>query len=164
MKMKTAQSSVVVFLALACGLVLFAACEEKSANAGPPSSATASAEETEGPADKVVAYYFHGTRRCRTCLGIQKIVAQTVEGRFAAEVASGDLAFRDINYDLAENKHFAKEFELSFSTLVVGAMRGDTMLKWEKCDKIWQYAHKHALLGDYVAERVKAYLAMLKKS
>lgn len=152
---------------------LLAGCGDKGAEASgktgagapaPDGEAAAKSSDEDGPADRVVVYYFHGTRRCPTCLGIQKIIDQTVEGRFAAEIASGELEFREINYDLDENKHFAKEFELSFSTMIVGAMRGDTVLKWENCDKVWEHSHNHPVLGDYVEERVKAYLAMLKKS
>ncbi len=152
---------------------LLAGCGDKGAQASestgagataPDSKAAAKSPGEDGPADRVVVYYFHGARRCPTCLGIQKIIEQTVEGSFAAKLASGDLEFREINYDLDENKHFAKEFELSFSTMIVATMSGDTVLEWENCDKVWKHARNHPALGDYVEERVKAYLAMLKKS
>jgi len=160
-------STMIGFGVLLCGAMLLSACGDKGATeatkVGAPPIASAEDGNRAGPPDKVIVYYFHGTRRCATCLGIQKVVDETVEGRFAAEIASGDLEFREIDYDLDENKHFAREFELSFSTMVVATFAGDAMLKWENCDKVWEHAHDHPALGDYVEERIRAYLAMLKK-
>jgi hypothetical protein len=52
---------------------------------------------------KAVVHYLHFTARCRTCLGIQATIEKTMKDRFAAETASGALAFQDINLDLPEN-------------------------------------------------------------
>jgi hypothetical protein len=158
-------------LALA-GAVLLAACGEKGGQA-PGSDATspaASGEKTavattgaEGPADAVVVYYFHGTRRCPTCLGIQKTIAEAVRDRFAEETAAGDVVFREIDYDLKENKHFAEEFQLSFSTMIVALVKGGKTAKWENCDKVWEHARDPLQLGNYAEERIRAYLKLLRE-
>jgi hypothetical protein len=152
------------------GAMLLAACGEKGAQAPEATGAGATAPEGEakataagGPADRVVVTYFHGTRRCPTCLGIQQTINETVEGRFAAEIAAGELEFREIDYDLDEHRHFAEEFQLSFSTMIVALASGDRTLKWENCDKVWEHAHDHTALGTYVEERIRAHLALLRK-
>jgi hypothetical protein len=152
-------------LAVFCGLMLLAACGDKAAvETIAQAPAAAGGEEAKGPPDKVVVYYFHGARRCPTCLGIQKIIQETVAQRFAIETDAGELVFRELDYDLDENKHYAEKFQLSFSTMIVGTMSGETVLEWENCDKVWEHAHDHPALRAYVEARISAYLEKLKKS
>ena len=113
-------------------------------------------------ADKVLVYYFHGARRCKTCLGIQSTIEQTISGRFPADTASGRLAYREVNIDEEANKHFIEEYKVSFSTMTVAAMQGDKALQWESCEKIWDYAENPPQLTEYAAERIKAYLDKLE--
>ena len=115
-----------------------------------------------GRADKVVVYYFHGTRRCKTCLGIQNTIEQTIKDRFGAETASGKLVYREIDTDQEPNKPFVQQFQLSFSTMIVAAMKGDTILQWENCDKVWDYGLEPIQLTEYTDERIHAYLAKLE--
>ena len=112
--------------------------------------------------DKVVVYYFHGDRRCKTCLGIQSAIQQTIKERFADETANGLVEFLEVNIDQEENKPFVKEFELSFSTLVVAAKDGSNTVKWENCQQVWEHAHNHPILMDYAEARIRAYLDLMK--
>ncbi len=113
--------------------------------------------------DKVLVYYFHGDRRCRTCMGIQSTIVKTIQERFAAESAAGTLAFQEINYEAPGNEHFVKDFDLSFSTMVVTARKGQALVKWENT-KVWDYAHDEQGLADYTEKQIRAYLGMVKKS
>jgi len=112
-------------------------------------------------AERVVAYYFHGDRRCRTCLGIQATIEQTLNERFAAETADGSLVYREVNTDQEAGKPFIQQFQLSFSTLIVALEKDGKTLQWENCDKVWEYGHEAPRLMDYTAERIKTYLAKL---
>jgi len=164
--MINATIAAVTFAATAFGL---AGCTQSSAKgneaaaqmATAPKAATASAQ-ADSASDKVIVYYFHGTRRCPTCLGIQETIAKTIRERFAAETASGALAFKEINFEEPENKHFVKEYSLGFSTMVVVANKGQATLKWDNFNKVWDYAHNPEALTEYTEKGVRAYLAMLK--
>lgn len=112
--------------------------------------------------DRVVVYYFHGDRRCRTCLGIQATIEQAIKERFVAEAASGKLVYKEVNIDQEANKPFVQQFQLSFSTMVVATMKGDKTLQWEDCKKVWDYGHEPLQLMDYTAERIKSQLTKLK--
>jgi hypothetical protein len=120
----------------------------------------ATASKKDDP-DKVVVYYFHFTRRCRTCLGIQKTIADTLQDRFAEELAAGTLVFEEINLDEDQHKHFMKEFELGFSSMIVAARKGDSVVKWVNSDKIWEHAHNTPVLASYVEEQILPFLATL---
>jgi len=126
-----------------------------------PAAAPAAAQSDATP-DKVVVYYFHGDRRCRTCLGIQETISRTVNERFGAELAAGTLAFAEVNFEEPENAHFVKTYELSFSTMVVTAQKGQSVVKWENCGKVWDYAHEPEVLTSYTEKQIRTYLALLK--
>lgn len=114
--------------------------------------------------DSVVVYYFHGNRRCRTCVGIQRAIQTTVAERFGAETASGALVFREVNIDEPSNAHFIKDFDLSSSSMVVVARSGETTVKWENCSQVWPLAHQEAELAAYAENQIKSYLGLLRRT
>lgn len=115
-------------------------------------------------ADSVVVYYFHGNRRCRTCMGIQRAIQTTVSERFAAETASGALVFREVNTDEPDNAHFVQEFDLSSSSMVVAAKSGDKTVKWENCSEVWPLARQEAALAAYVEQQIRSYLDWVQRT
>jgi hypothetical protein len=129
---------------------------EKASRDGQPVSAP-----SVKVADRVEVFYFHGERRCPTCLGIQSTIEETLRERLAAEMASGKLVYREVNFELPENKHFVEEFQLSFSTMVIARVQAEKTVEWENCQKVWDYAHQKDVLAGYVAERINSYLARL---
>ena len=86
-------------------------------------------------ADALVVYYFHGTRRCTTCMKMEELASQAVTANFADKLASGDVVFRSVNLEAPGNEHFVKDFDLITNTVVM--QRGD---KVEKFDDIWDLA------------------------
>lgn len=141
--------------------------ENASAATAQPTSKPAlpaASAPADAAADKVVVHYFHFTRRCPTCLGIQATIEKTIQERFKAETAAGALAFQAVNLDEPANAHFAKDYNLGFSAMVVVAKKGETTLKWENCDKVWELGHNEPALTEYTEKRIRSYLDMIKKS
>jgi hypothetical protein len=132
----------------------------KAAADSPNSVAPAAGKPSTAP-DKIVVYYFHATRRCPTCLGIQANIEQTINDRFAEETAAGKLAFEVLNFEEDANKRFVDEYQLSFSTMIVAAQAGGKTVKWENAEKIWEHAHNPPELTAYAEKMVRAYLGML---
>lgn len=153
-------------LAMSAGLLWVMGCERTSAQgnaqpaakAGDSSSQTTPAAQPETIRDGVLVYYLHGDRRCPTCLGIQARIEEVLRERFAAEQAAQRLMFRDVNYDQDANKPIARQFEISFSSMVVARVQDGKITEWENCDKVWEYAHDAPRLKEYAAERIRAYL------
>jgi len=163
------RASIVTVFVLLSAAITFVGCAEgssrtKDAGVQAPSAASvgATSAQPDAAAGQVVVYYFHGTRRCRTCLGIQATIEKTIRERFAAEVASSVLTFRDVNTDEEQNKHFVKEYDISFSSMVVTATKGQATLKWENCNQAWDLANDEAALADYAEKQIRAYLDLLK--
>ncbi len=165
--MKRANTWALLSLLATAGLLVGcdnAAARPAGAAAGPGGSSNASTPllQPDAVPDKVVVYYFHGERRCRTCLGIQATIARTIRERFAEDTASGALVFQEIDYESPGNEHFVKDFDLSFSTMVVVARKGLATVKWKNTE-VWDYAHDQAALADYAEKEIRGYLAMVKK-
>jgi hypothetical protein len=137
---------------------------EATAEAASAFSVAATTAQAGTAPDRVVVFYFHGNRRCRTCLGIQETIQRTIAERFGAETASAALSFQDVNIDAPDNKHFIQEFNLSSSSMVVTANKGKAMLKWENCEKVWEHAHDQTALAEYTEKQIRAYLDMLKRN
>jgi hypothetical protein len=154
-------STLAVWLVAASALV---GCNRGSAKTNEAEAPSASSVATGTAPDSVVVYYFHGARRCPTCRGIQETIEKTIRERFGTETASAALSFQDVNIDEPDNKHFVKEFNLSFSSMVVSARKGKETFKWENCDKVWEHARDPSALTEYTDRQIRGYLDMLKRN
>ena len=62
--------------------------------------------------DKIIAYYFHVTVRCQTCLTIERYSGEAIKHSFKDEIAAGKIDWRPVNIQLPENRHFVKDYKL----------------------------------------------------
>jgi len=154
----------IIILALVAAVVT-TGCNEPAPATGDVPKATGDAPKAvadpNAAPDKIVVYYFHATRRCPTCLGIQDNIEQTINEKFADETTAGKLSFEELNFEEDANKHFVDEYQLSFSTMIVAAQAGGKTVKWENAEKVWEYAHTPPDLKAYVEKMIRTYLNML---
>lgn len=70
--------------------------------------------------EKTKVYYFHNTRRCPTCMAIEKETKKVLkEQPFADAKEKGDLVFKSYNAENAVNKKLVKELGVTGSALIV---------------------------------------------
>lgn len=70
--------------------------------------------------EKTKVYYFHSTRRCPTCMAIEKETNKVLkEQPFSDAVENGDLVFKTFNIEDALNKKLVKELDVTGSALIV---------------------------------------------
>ncbi len=137
--------SLLAGLLLAATVVGMAAAEKPS---GP-------APETKGTNVMVIAYYFHGTIRCETCLKIEKQARETLERRFLVEMAEKRLMFKPVNYDKPENAHFLKDYKLPCPSLVVVRQKGGKEEKWKLLGNTWDHVENPLKFNEYVEGEVE---------
>ncbi len=109
-------------------------------------------------ATKVQVFLFHATQRCPTCIRIGKLAEATVNERFAEQLKSGKIEFREINIDLPENKALAEKFQATGSALYINAIKNgqdniveDTM--------VWQLASGYEIkFKDYLSGKLNTIL------
>lgn len=82
--------------------------------------------------DVLTVYYFHGNMRCMTCNKFEKLTTETLQKRFADQLAKGDMALKIINTDVAENEHYVKDFQLTNKSVVL--QKGDHA---KNLEEIW---------------------------
>ncbi len=70
---------------------------------------------------KVEVYYFHYTRRCITCLSVEKVSREAV-----AELYDGGVVFSGFNLEEEKGKHKAEQLGVSGQTLLI--VSGDTRI------------------------------------
>jgi hypothetical protein len=126
--------------------------ESKEADGAPTPS-----EEESAP--EVIAYYFHGNRRCTTCRTIEAYAEEAIRTNFPAELASRKLQWRVVNVDQPENAHFIQDYQLVTRSLVLVGMEKDVQKKWKNLDKVWQLVRSKPEFTDYVVESTREFMA-----
>ena len=106
---------------------------------------------------KVVAYYFHGDKRCRTCLSIEAYTKEAIESGFPEQLASGDLELRIVNVDKPENEHFIEDYQLTTKSVILADYRGGGQ-RWKNLDMIWEYVSDKEVFLDYIRGETEAFL------
>jgi hypothetical protein len=131
------------------------AAESSSSGAA---EARGSASGAAGPETRVVLYYLHGDRRCKTCRSIEAYAEEALRSRFGAQLRDGALEWQAINFEEAGNEHYVKDFALSSSSLVLAELSGDRVLRHEVLQKAWLLVGDRDEFQSYVVHAVKRYL------
>jgi hypothetical protein len=111
---------------------------------------------------QVIAYYFHGTVRCETCLKIEKQARELIERQFQLEMFEKRLVFKPVNYDKPENAHFSKDYKLPCPSLVIVRQQAGQDEKWKLLDKTWDHIENPIKFNEYVEGCVKEMLGDAK--
>lgn len=114
------------------------------------------ADERSAPA--VIAYYFHATMRCPTCLKMEEYARKAIEETYPTELGEGRIRWQAVNYDEPANEHFVKEYELVASTIVVRRDDAGEKDAWRKLERIWDLVGDEGAFKRYVIEEVSTML------
>jgi len=128
----------------------------------PAKKTTAPAAAAKRTNDQVIAYYFHGTIRCETCLKIENQAREAIERRSPLEVAQKRLVFRPVNYDKPGNAHFLKDYKLPCPSLVLVRQRSGKDEKWKLLDKTWEHVETPFKFNEYVEGEMEKFLGEAK--
>jgi hypothetical protein len=151
---RVVQVALLVVVAATVGLLLRPGSdsgEEAAAGTAAKPAADATTAAVEAP---FAAYYFHGNLRCPTCLSIEEQAAAAVRDGFARELASGELTWAAVNYDLPENAHFLQDFGLTHSTVVLVERADGATVRFERLDRVWELVHEPELFREYMLGEV----------
>ena len=133
-----------IFVAVSLTVVVMRSTSTPAVKNQPDSSLASSG-------DRVIAYYFHRTQRCPTCLRIEELTHEIVHAQFGAETSSGKLELRIVNIEDAGNEHFETDFNLVSQSIVLVSMKDGRPMKWENLDKIWELIGTEPDFNTYVA-------------
>ena len=119
------------------------------------------AAQPQGTDTKVIAYYFHGTFRCTTCRAIESYSREVVEQRFGADIAKGRLQFKLVNFQLPENRHFVKDYQLFTKSLVLVRFDKGRQAEYKVLNDVWELAEEKSAMQAYVEREVRDCLKRL---
>jgi hypothetical protein len=123
-----------------------------------PSRAPDATNEAAREGKVLVVTYFHGNRRCATCNRIEAYAREAIEEGFPAQVASGRIAWRTLNYDDETNALLRDRYSLYTGTLVLSDVRGGKERDWLDLDGVWMHVGDKPAFLAYVREEARAML------
>lgn len=148
MLFKLIQSIFIILVLTCCG------CQERQAN-----NTSASSDLNGLQAEPtVIVYYFHGTRRCFSCITIQANAAKVIEDNFRRQTTDGSLKWMPLNMDDPGNKEITEKFGIKTNTLVVAKMAYGNYIKYKKLKKVWQLIDDPEGFSEYVTDEINAFL------
>jgi hypothetical protein len=110
---------------------------------------------------KIVAYYFHGTKRCPTCTKIEKYSRTAIDSFFVQPLKDGKLEFVTMNYDEPQNEHVWNDYKLAAQSLVLVHYKDGVQQKWENLSQIWELVGDEDQFYTYVKDGVDRFLKEL---
>ena len=106
----------------------------------------------------VVAYFFHGHRQCPSCRHLEAVSESAISDGFPAAMRSGVIQWRPVDIEDAANRHFASEYQVYWSSLVLVKFAAGRPVAYKNLDQAWQIQQDDAALRNYVQAEVRAYL------
>jgi len=144
-------------LIMAAAVVLVAlAVAGPAAAVDNPSTSTAA--DVQAPGTEIVAYYFHGKLRCKTCKALEAFSEEAISEGFPDQLADGSLSWRVVNTDEPENKHFVTDFELVTKALVLVEYRDGEVTRFEDLKLIWQLVRDKDGFLKYVRDATREFI------
>jgi hypothetical protein len=120
-----------------------------------PPSAT-----TEDHRDRLIVYYFHGTARCPPCANIEAYTHETLTGSFAAEMKDGRVEWKAVDFEQPENEHFAQQFDLIATSVVLVQMRGGVQKNWKNLPEVWKLVDDKPAFVEFMQKEIRAFLEL----
>ena len=102
-----------------------------------PSPTTAGVHASETPRHQLVVWYFHATKRCKKCNTIEAFAKETIEKRFAAQLATGEISWQVANMDDIWNQDAVQRYGLLRSSLVLADMVDGSEQDFAVLDQVW---------------------------
>lgn len=112
---------------------------------------------TTAPAE-YVAYYFHRTARCVTCLKIEHSAHDVIFRDFADQLREGKLLFLPTDVEAVGNEHFIKDYELVSQALVLVNYDDGKVVRSRNLERIWDLVGDSAQFDEYVRHEVATFL------
>lgn len=138
--------ALLAFVAIALGSLIMRGLGDDGGSAAPPSPTAAAQADPlpvhgtsvaiAGPppvASRLVAFYFHGAKRCTSCNSIESLTREALK----AETEAARVEIRSVNVDESANAHYVDDFQLSMRTVVLAEESGGTVVRWKRLDECW---------------------------
>ena len=110
------------------------------------------------PTNALVATFFHGETRCPTCRTIESYAHQAIEEGFADKLESGEIQWRAVNYEVPANKHYATDYKIYSSTVVLVRTIDGKPADWRNLERVWDFVDDEEAFKKYVSAEAEEML------
>ena len=124
-----------IYTLLALGVIAVLLVASGCVNTQATGKAPITPSSTDAPY-KVEVYHFHPTQQCTSCKTLGAFAEKTINESFSAEVESGRLIFRHMNFNLPENAELVKKYGVTGSSLWIGVYNASGFYKTENLN-VW---------------------------
>jgi len=107
---------------------------------------------------RVIAYYFHGNRRCISCKKIESYTHEAIEQGFKSEIESGQLSWQPTNVDQKENNHFIKDYQLYTKSVIISRRVNDKEVEWKNLQEVWKLLGNEKAFKEYIQDEIRSFL------
>lgn len=128
-------------------------------SAGGITTSAGQAAKNEPLRDGLLVYYFHGNTRCPTCQAIQSQAHETVQADFAGQLASGEMAWKTVNYEEPAASGLAAQFEIQMPVVVLARMKEGQVEDWHRLDQVWGLVGDKAAFAEFIRNEIRGMLA-----
>lgn len=149
-----------ILLAFVLVTIGFALGRQTAPQPGSPAADPGRLEGARG-SRQVVVYSAHMTFRCWECNQIETLTRQLLDEEFAAEQASGLIAFRSVDY--MQDAEFARRYNIAASTVVVARFADGNELGFERLDEVWTKPRDREGFLSYVRSAIQSHLRDLQR-
>lgn len=125
------------------------------AHSAPQPAATS---QTSAAPRTLVAYYFHWTMRCATCLSIERQSREALALAYGGELDAGTLEWHAVNVEEPGNEHFTQDFALQTQSLVLVERAGPRVLRWKLLPRVWELVDDPYGFEQYVVSEVALFM------
>ncbi|MGD2109612.1 MAG: nitrophenyl compound nitroreductase subunit ArsF family protein [Phycisphaerae bacterium] len=156
MKAKGVISTVLLLFVAASVIYLVVDASRREPTARQPTTGQTVATASTQQAHKLVAYYFHRTQRCDTCLTIEAYAEEALRAALPEAFETGEVEWHAVNIEEPANEHFVQDYELVTSTLVLVNMRDGKQVGWRALHEVWDLVDEKDAFLAYVAKEAAA--------
>ena len=89
---------------------------------------------------------------------MEKYAKEAIESSFSNEMDTGTLAFKTVNIEEEENKHFINEYQLYTKALVISQIENGEEIRNKNLTRIWEYVRNRDRFFEYVTDEINGYL------
>ena len=107
---------------------------------------------------KLVAYYFHATQRCATCMAIETYSKEALQARYGDALRKGIIEWRVVDVEQPQNRHFIQDYRLYTSSLVLVKFYNGKKGESRTLDKTWNLVRTKTDFLQYVQSNVATFL------
>jgi hypothetical protein len=125
-------------------------------------AATRVGAETAARDGVVVAYYFHKTFRCISCLSMETMAVHAIEGHFAQQVQDGRVVWTPVNIEDPTTKALQQQLEVRGNGLVLVRMENGVYRESKRLDELWGLLDHSDAFSKYLVDQINAYLSSVQ--